>query len=308
MPTPAPVPPFTVVGLGEVLWDLFPQGKQLGGAPANFAYITSLLGDQGVVASRVGTDALGDEVDSRFKHLSLPTDFLQFDSVHPTGTVKVSVDGQGQPQYEITEGSAWDYFEMTPQWRELASQASAISFGSLAQRAPASRATIRQFLKAASPSTIRVFDVNLRQAFFSKEVIVDSARQSDIIKVNHEELPRILEFLDAPGASSFSFPRDSAEWLLQASGARLVCVTRGDQGSLLVTPSGFHEHSGLRVRPVDTVGAGDAFTAALLHHYLRGASLAQMNEAANRMGAWVVSHAGATPVPEPVVLEQVRNA
>src|SRR6267143_84895 len=129
---------FTVVGLGELLWDLFPQGKQLGGAPANFAYISSLLGDHGVVASRIGTDPLAEEAKRRFQHFRLPTDFLQPDSTHPTGTVKVLVDSAGQPQYEITESVAWDFLEMTSEWRALAAQASAISFGSLAQRSATS--------------------------------------------------------------------------------------------------------------------------------------------------------------------------
>lgn len=125
---------FTLVGLGELLWDMFPQGRQLGGAPANFAYISSLLGDHGIVASRLGTDALGEEARRRLQHLRLPTDFLQSDPSHPTGTVQVRLDSGGQPKYEIAGPVAWDFFEMTPEWRLLAGQASAISYGTLAQR------------------------------------------------------------------------------------------------------------------------------------------------------------------------------
>lgn len=300
---------FTVVGLGELLWDLFPQGKQLGGAPANFAYISSLLGDHGIVASRIGMDPLGDEVTRRFQQFRLPTDFLQTDAGHPTGTVKVSVDSGGQPRYEITEDVAWDFLEMTSEWRALAAQASAISSGSLAQRSATTRRTIVDFLAAARPNAVRIFDVNLRQSFYSREILADSARGANIIKLNNEELPRVAELLGAPeSVASKGAMKTGAQWLLQATGAQLICVTRGGGGSLLVSPEGTHEHGGFSVYVKDTVGAGDAFAAALVHHFLRGAPLSAMNEAANRMGAWVASCAGAMPEPDPVILEKVRNA
>lgn len=299
---------YTVIGLGELLWDIFPQGKQLGGAPANFAYITSLLGDHGIIASRVGADDLGEEATRRLHHLRLPTDFLQIDSRYPTGTVNVQVDEKGQPQYEITQHVAWDFFELTREWRTLAGQASAICFGTLAQRSPASRRTIVEFLKAARPSAIRVFDVNLRQSFFSPEIVSDSAGRANIIKLNHEEVPRVLELLDAPmNVRQASDARTSSEWLLSKSGAELICVTRGASGSFLYTRDSANEHPGFAVQIADTVGAGDAFTAALVHHYLRRASLETTNEAANRMGAWVASNIGATPEPDTLILENVRN-
>ncbi len=299
----------TVIGLGELLWDVFPQGKQLGGAPTNFAYITSLLGDHGIVASRVGADDLGEEATRRLQHLRLPTDFLQTDSRYPTGTVNVTVDEQGQPHYEITQHVAWDFFELTREWRTLAGQASAICFGTLAQRSPTSRRVIVEFLKAVRSSAILVFDVNLRQSFFSAEIVLDSAKRANIIKLNDEELPRVLELLDAPsGVRLAADARMAAAWLLTKSGAELICITRGAGGSLLHSREGSHEHTGLAVQVADTVGAGDAFTAALVHHYLRRASLATMNEAANRMGSWVASNVGATPEPDPLILEKVRNA
>ena len=300
---------YTVVGLGELLWDLFPQGKQLGGAPANFAYISSLLGDHGVVASRIGTDALGEEVRRRFQHFRLPTDFLQADSFHATGTVKVRVDRAGQPQYEITEDVAWDFLEMTPEWRALAAQASAISFGSLAQRSKESRRTIGEFLGAAPASAVRIFDVNLRQSFYAPGIVAESARRAYVIKLNHEELPKVMELLGAP--KSAALERDAkagAQWLLHATGAQLICVTRGAGGSLLVSLDAADEHPGFSIRIKDTVGAGDAFAAALVHHYLRGAPLSAMNEAANRMGAWVASCTGAMPEADPFILEKVRTA
>ena len=300
---------YTVIGLGELLWDIFPQGKQLGGAPANFAYIASLLGDHGIVASRVGADELGEEATRRLQHLRLPTDFLQIDSRYPTGTVNVRVDPQGQPQYEITQHVAWDFFELTREWRTLAGQASAVCFGTLAQRSPASRRVIVEFLKAVRASAIRVFDVNLRQAYFSADVVLDSAKRANIIKLNHEELPRVLKLWDAPSNVRESpDARMRADWLLGKSGADLICITRGERGSLLLSRDGCHEHAGLQIKVADTVGAGDAFTAALVHHYLRRASLETMNEAANQMGAWVAGQVGATPEPDAGILEKVRNA
>jgi fructokinase len=299
---------FTVVGLGELLWDLFPQGPQLGGAPANFAYISSLLGDHGIVASRLGSDVLGEEARRRFQHLRLPTDFLQIDTTHPTGTVRVSLDSGGQPRYEIAVPVAWDFFEMTPEWRSLALQASAVSYGTLAQRSETSRRTILKFIDNAPLEAVRVFDVNLRQAFYGAEILHESARRATVIKLNDEEFPAILKLLGAPaGLSAAGQTRSAMEWVLGKTGAKLICVTRGACGSLLASALEYHQHSGLRVTIKDTVGAGDAFAAALVHHYLRGAPLAAMNEAANTMGAWVASCSGAMPEPDLRVLERVRN-
>src|SRR5579864_2301144 len=223
---------YTVVGLGELLWDLFPEGKQLGGAPANFAYMTSLLGDAGIVASRVGDDDLGREAQRRLEHLGLGTSSLQLDSAHATGTVKVSVDPAGQPKYQIAESVAWDFFEWTAGWRSLAESADAVCFGSLAQRSSGSRDTIHAFLKAVRRNTIRVFDVNLRQAFYTGETLSDSMRLADIIKVNHDELPVVAKLLGLP----FIYDEmRAAQWLREKFGSKLVCMTRGARGSLLVS-------------------------------------------------------------------------
>src|SRR5882762_8671704 len=185
---------FTVVGLGELLWDMFSHGKQLGGAPANFAYMTALLGDRGIVASRVGQDRLGQEAIWQLKSSGLDTSQIQSDPGHATGTVQVQVDTRGQPEYKITEDVAWDHLAWSPQWEALARTADAICFGSLAQRSSVSRATIRQFLRSARPGAARIFDVNLRQSFFGEEILRESVLQADIVKVNREELPRIVEF------------------------------------------------------------------------------------------------------------------
>jgi fructokinase len=292
-----------VVGLGELLWDLLPAGKQLGGAPANFAYITSLLGDHGIPASCLGEDALGAEALRRLGELGLTTEFIQRDEVHPTGTVKVEVDGSGQPRFEISESVAWDFLDWTPQWQALARQADAVCFGSLAQRSERSRSSVREFVTATQPGAVRVFDVNLRQNFYSREVLVESMKLANVVKLNHDELPRIMRLFEF----EHRHEEDSAQRLLSLYDLKLVCVTRGNCGSFLVTADECHEHRGFRVQVADTVGAGDAFTAALVHGYLRGTPLAQINESANRVGAWVASQSGATPAPQVGSLEQTLS-
>ncbi|MFZ0909598.1 MAG: carbohydrate kinase [Candidatus Acidiferrales bacterium] len=290
-----------VVGLGEVLWDLLPAGKQLGGAPTNFAYITNLLGDRGIVASRVGNDDLGREARDTLEKLQLSTANLQLDPVHPTGTVKVQVDAAGQPKFEISENVAWDFLAWTSEWNALAREADAVCFGSLAQRSLASRKTILEFVKATRPSATRIFDVNLRQAFFSAEVLAESANSADIVKLNDDELPRVMALLGIQHRDE----ETSAGDLLRAFGLKLVCVTRGAKGSLLVNEAGSHRHPGYQIKVADTIGAGDAFTAALVHKYLRGAPLATMNNAANRVGSWVASQIGGTPEPSAAQLREI---
>lgn len=296
----------TIVGIGELLWDLLPEGEQLGGAPANFAYCANLLGDVGIAASRVGRDALGDRALDRMNRLDLKASFIQCDETHPTGTVKVSVDARGEPTFQITQQVAWDFLEWRPEWKQLAEHADAVCFGSLAQRAPKSRKTIRAFLAALQPGAARIFDANLRQAFYSADILADSMRLADIVKLNHEELPRVTTLLGLAQSYEDASLDSQARNLMRVYDLKLVCVTRGANGSLLVSKDQIHEHSGFPVRVVDTVGAGDAFTAALVHHFLRGSSLAAINEAANRMGAWIASKAGATPAAEAEVLDRVR--
>jgi fructokinase len=293
-----------IVGLGELLWDLLPSGKQLGGAPANFAYITSLLGDEGIPASRLGQDMLGEEAILRLRELGLPTAFIQEDPDHPTGTVQVEVDASGQPRFEISESVAWDFLEWTPQWQRLAQQADAVCFGSLAQRSEHSRATLRKFVFASQPNAVRVFDVNLRQNFFTAQILAESMTLASVVKVNHEELPKIMHLFEFEHRSE----EDSARRLLSLHDLKLLCVTRGDNGSLLVSHDEGNEHPGFKVKVADTVGAGDAFTAALVHGYLRGTPLAQINERANRVGAWVASQSGATPAPKPGGMAQTLAA
>jgi fructokinase len=284
---------YKVVGLGEILWDVLPNGKQLGGAPANFAYISRLLGSDGIVASRIGNDSLGNEAVQRLAALGVTTEFVECDTAHPTGVVQVKVDHAGQPTFVIAENSAWDFLEWTSGWQTLAQRADAICFGSLAQRAAASRSTIRQFVEAARKGAVRVFDVNLRQAFFSSEVLTESMKVADIVKLNHEELPKITQLFGLEHRDEIT----SADSLMELHQLRLICVTRGCRGSLLISQQGLNEHPGYRIQVADAIGAGDAFTAALVHEYMRGSTLAEMNEAANRAGAWVASQVGAMPSP-----------
>ena len=265
--------------------------------------MTGLLGDRAIVASRIGKDRLGNAAARRLARIGLPTSHLQVDRVHPTGTVNVSVDDHGQPQFEILEKVAWDYFEWTQQWQQLAAEADAVCFGSLAQRSAQSRVSILAFLEGLRPGALRIFDVNLRQAFFTMDVLMESAARADILKLNEEELPRVAALLGATVTDRLA----AAHWILKRFQLKMICVTRGGKGSLLVTPDGTDAHPGYPVTVADTVGSGDAFTAALVHKYLRKSSLKAMNAAANRLGSWVASQVGATPPADPAVILGIHN-
>jgi len=276
---------FTIVGLGEILWDFLPTGRQLGGAPTNFAYMSHLLGNRAVVASRLGKDDLGAEATERLKSLGIDASHLQRDASHPTGTVAVEVRRGGQPRFTIQENVAWDFLQWSPSWKKLATIADAVCFGTLAQRSPQSRRTIMQFLKHTK--AVRVFDVNLRQHFYSTDVVRGSIALATIVKMNDTELPIVLKLL--------GLPQDKNPRRLLDLGPKLVCVTRGSRGSVLFTRRQTVEHPGFRVRVADTVGAGDAFTAGLAHEYLRGSSPEHMSDTANRLGSWAAAQSGGTP-------------
>jgi len=292
---------YIIVGLGELLWDVLPGGLQLGGAPANSAYHAAALGDRGIIASRVGNDELGREALRRLMKLGLKTVHVQIDIERPTGTVLVQVDEKGQPDFTITEDVAWDFLEWTLQWQALAAEADAVCFGSLAQRSPHSRDTIRRFLQSTRSDCLRMFDVNLRQVFYSAEILSESLQWAKLVKLNDEELPRVVEILDLRGRSD----KVCARQLIQAFDLDLVCVTRGARGSLLVTETDIVEHPGFQVTVADAVGAGDAFTAALVHHYLRKAPLETISEAATQLGSWVATQVGATPAVDPHILKHI---
>jgi fructokinase len=281
---------FRVAGLGELIWDLLPEGKQLGGAPSNFAYNAALLGDSAVIASRVGNDALGLEALARLRQMGISTDLIQTDRVHPTGTVGVSIDSTGEALFNVNENSAWDYLEFTPEWEELASDIDAVCFGTLGQREEPARKTIKRFLENTRPETVRIFDVNLRHSFFTRELLEDSLRLSTVVKLSADEVKHVVTLLDTSNKSEL----DLAHLIMDGFDIRLVAITRGSHGSLLVSPHEYVEHPGFRIKVADTIGAGDAFTAAMVHYYLRNASLDLISNAANRMGAWVATQKGAT--------------
>jgi fructokinase len=286
-----------VIGLGELLWDLMPAGAQLGGAPSNFAYHATALGDRGIVASRVGGDDLGRRAIDRLRRAKVDASYVQLDDKRPTGTVTVHVDEDGQPRYSIAGNVAWDFFQMTDQWRSLAARADAICFGSLAQRSPESRRVVREFLSLAPEGALIIFDVNLRQPFYGAELLSDSLALARVAKLNQDELKRVAGLLGLDAATDEA----RAARLLSGFDLEMVCVTRGGGGSLMVGRDGEAiEHAGFTVRVADTVGAGDAFAAALAHYVLRGAPLGEVSEQANRLGAWVASRVGAMPQrPDP---------
>jgi fructokinase len=231
---------------------------------------------------------------------------VQRDPTNPTGIVKVELDYRGAPRFQIQEPSAWDFFEWTSEWQALAQKADAVCFGSLAQRGPASRETIRKFLSATRPEAVRIFDVNLRGFFYSPEVLGESMRRATVVKMNDEEVPKVMALCSLDHTDEES----SARLLIDYFGLQLVCVTRGCKGSLMVNRERHSEQPSVPVRVADTVGAGDAFTAAMVHEFLRGSSLEVMGETANLVGAWVASQSGPTPVPEggTLQLEAMRNS
>ncbi len=295
--------PALMVGLGEVLWDVLPSGKVLGGAPANFAYMTNVLGDQGIVASRVGDDDLGREARKAMQELGLSTSYVQQDERHETGTATVVIDHGGQPTFTIREQVSWDFLEWTQAWEELSAKTDVVCFGSLAQRAATAAVAIERFLQNTPKGALRICDVNLRQPFYNKDVLRKSFRHAHIAKLNEHEILEVSSLFKLGAGREETLARK----LLQEFELRLVCVTRGARGSLLVSKGQTIEHPGFRVKVADAVGAGDAFTACLAHEYLHGRDLGQISEAANRFASWVATQTGATPPVNASQLHQILS-
>jgi fructokinase len=300
--------PQLVVGIGELLWDMLPSGPRLGGTVSNFSVMAGRLGSQAVCASRLGKDELGRRALEELAPKPLDVSYLQTDPTHPTSTVEVKLK-DGQAEYTIVEGVAWDFLELSPTWRELAPRADAVCFGTLAQRNEVSRQTIEGFLAATSPGCVRVFDVNLRPPSYSARVIERSLQLTTLLKMNDSEMPEILKLLKIGGeGTSVESLLAGARSLLEHFPVHMVCVTMGGSGSLLVTREKVDRHPGIPVKVVDTVGAGDAFAAALTHYYLRGAPLSVINEAGNRWGSWVASQPGAMPPLDGATLASITVA
>jgi len=282
------IPP-AVLGLGELLWDDFPDGKRTGGAPANVAFQVNQLGCRGLIASRVGNDADGAELLQVLAAQGLDLSCVQKDSEHSTGRVTVELS-HGIPSYQIHENSAWDFLELDETFTEAAQQASAICFGTLAQRNPPSRETIQKMVALTSPECLRVYDVNLRQRFYQSGWVQHSLKLANIVKLNDEEVRTLGPLLGLP-VDEVEFSRN----ICHLFGPQIVCVTRGAQGCLIVTKFEEHDIPGRPVKVADTVGAGDAFTAALIVAQLKKWPLPLSGEFANRVGGIVASRQGAMP-------------
>jgi fructokinase len=291
---------FNVIGVGEVLWDLLVTGPQLGGAPANFAYHAHALGAQTQVITRVGKDDYGREIIRRFHEMGLPETTVQIDDTVPTGTAKVALSGDGLAHFTIQENVAWDHIAVTPEALVAASEANAICFGSLAQRSEPSRNTIQQLVAETPADGLRVFDINLRQQFYSRGLIEESLQLANVLKLNDDELPTLAEMFGLTGLLEHQI-KHQIEWLAHTFSLRLVALTRGANGSLLYQKD--NDNNGVRwsdcpsrpVKVVDTVGAGDSFTAAMVLGLLRKMDLDEINTIANEVARYVCSQPGATP-------------
>jgi fructokinase len=280
-----------IIGLGEILWDLLPDGKVWGGAPANFAYHCSQIGAESYVISAIGNDDLGAEIRENVERLNLSTDYLFTDEKIPTSTVTVKLDAHGHPEYTIHEDVAWDNLPVEQVALDLVSGADAICFGSLAQRLPVSRKSIQTYLARTPDDCLRVFDINIRQHYYSKEVLEESLGVADILKLNDEELVLLTDLFSLEGDETALL-----DALIKTFNLKLVALTKGAGGSTLYNGTESSDYQSEAVQAVDTVGAGDSFTAAMVMAYLKGIPLKDMHRLASDLAAFVCTRKGATPV------------
>ena len=278
-----------IVGIGEVLWDCLPGGRKLGGAPANFAYHVSQFGFEGCVVSAVGEDELGAEALSQFADKGLNFEIAEVG--FPTGTVEITLDADGVAAYEFASNVAWDNIPFTPTFKELAGKCRAVCFGSLAQRSAVSRATIQRFVRAVPADALKIFDVNLRQNFYSRELLDESMELCNVLKINDEELEVIRELFDLPEGDV----KTQCRALIWSYGLKMLILTCGERGSHVFTPDEDSFRSTPEVEVADTVGAGDSFTASFIASILSGKSLAESHSIAVRTAAYVCTHPGAMP-------------
>ena len=286
-----------ILGIGELLWDQLPTGARLGGAPANFTLMAARLGNHAAVLSRIGRDRLGREAMAVLDPLPVDTGHIGVDAEHETGRVTVAFHN-GEPEYTIHAPAAWDFLEATSDWLQMAERADAICFGSLAQRSAQSRQAIQTMVASSRAECLRVFDVNLRPPCYSAEIVEESLELATVLKLNETEVPAVLRLLGMAAVEDGGIEglRAGAERLLEEfPGLNLVAITRGAEGSLMVGRKQWNAHPGVKGNVVDTIGAGDAFTAAMTHALLRGAPLEVVNRAGNHWGGWVASRAGAMP-------------
>jgi fructokinase len=281
---------YRIVAIGEVLWDLLPEGKQLGGAPANFIYHAHALGADASLVTRVGDDALGRDILERLNQLGLPTNTVQIDTGVPTGIVSVELAPGGKPSYLIHENVAWDQLSADETALAAVRRADALYFGTLAQRGEHARRTIHTLITAASTKALRILDLNLRAPFVSREVVEASLASTGVLKMSDEELPVLAKMIGLNGDARQQFTE-----LARRYGLSVVALTRGSRGSLLWRDGGWSDHPGLTTAVRDTVGAGDAFSAVLTLGVLAGRALDEINARANEVAAYVCSQPGATP-------------
>jgi fructokinase len=288
-----------ILSLGEVLWDLMPSGPVLGGAPANFAIHARALGADAALVSRIGNDALGHNILRHFTETGFPTGLIAVDPTAKTGMVEVRLGGDGQPVYVIHEDVAWDRIATDASAMEAAAQADAVCFGSLAQRSKASREAIRALVQATPKDALRVFDINLRQDYYSAELLETSLELANVLKLNDTELPVLAEQFSLTGDTRAQLAKLAERFKLHA-----VVYTRGGSGSLLLVEGVFDEHTGIATQVRDTVGAGDSFTAATVMGLLKGWPLHEINQTANEVAAFVCSQSGATPTLPKILRER----
>jgi fructokinase len=289
-----------VVGLGEVLWDIFPNEAHFGGAPANFACHAAALGAESWIVSAVGQDDLGTDALAKLRAIGVHTEAIQI-VTGPTGTVHVELDAQKQASYRFADHVAWDQIGLDARVSRLATCCDAVCFGTLAQRDPQSRHTIHHFLDVTRADALRVFDINLRQQFYDEAIIRASLGAATLLKLNSDELPVLLGLLKIAAASEV----DALETLCACFDLRGAALTRGSQGSLLLWEGELNEQPPIKLNPVDTVGAGDAFTAALVLGLLRGSPLSEVHRHASTIARYVCTQAGATPTLPPNLMPSV---
>lgn len=292
-----------IVGLGEILWDVLPEGKKLGGAPANFAYHTAQLGLDSMVVSAIGKDNLGDEIEQYLQQYRLAALLPRVD--FPTGTVDVQLDDKGIPTYQIHEGVAWDNIPESSELIRIAKQTRVVCFGSLAQRSPVSRQTIRRFIEEmpAVPHCYKVFDINLRQHYYDLATLRSSLELCNVLKINDEELELVGELMGLGGIA----PEDKCWALLGRYGLRMLILTCGTQGSYVYSPGKVSYQPTPSVVVADTVGAGDSFSAAFMTSIVQGWSIEEAHQRAVNISAYVCTQHGAMArLPEELIQRRYK--
>ena len=288
---------YKMVGLGEILWDMFPEGKKLGGAPANFAYHAKAIGKESVesfIVSKIGNDDFGSEISTMLRGLNIDQSYLGVDSKYSTGTVTVDLDEKGSPAYIIDRDVAWDYIPRIP--AEFAQSVDAICFGTLAQRSHVSMNSISQFLTNVPNTALKIFDINLRQSYYTVDLIENSLEMANVLKINDEEIMVVGNLLGIDAEEE-----NILQEIIDRYSLKLGILTKGGEGSTLMSAEKKSSFPGFNVSVQDSVGAGDAFTAAVAVGLLRGYDLGYINECANKLASHVCTVSGATPqIPEEI--------